>query len=54
MIVSSPPLEMSQQVWGLLSSGPGTASQSCHSMTNSEIHPLDESGVESSRKTHPL
>jgi hypothetical protein len=51
--VSPPPLQMSQQVWGLLCCGPGTAGQCGSCMADRQIHPLDESGVEPSRVTQP-
>ncbi len=51
MIISSPPLEMSQELWSLLRSGPGTSCKRCHSMSDGQWSPLDESGVEASRKT---
>jgi transposase len=54
MIVSPPPLQLGEQVWALLGRSPGAASQRCHAMTNREIHPLNESGVQSPRKTDPL
>ena len=50
MIVSAPPFEMSQQVRGLLRSGPGTSCERCHAMTDGQIHPLAESGVQPSRE----
>ena len=54
MIVGSPPLEMGEQVWGLLRRSPGATSQRGYSMSDSQIHPLNESGVESSRVTQSL
>ncbi len=48
MIVSSPPLQMGQQVWGLLGCGPRATCQSCYPMTDRQIHPLDKSSVQSS------
>src|SRR5215467_5550732 len=54
MIVGSPPLEMSQQLWRLLGRSPSAACQSCYSMSDSEIHSLDESGIESTRETQSL
>ncbi len=54
MIIGSPPLEMGEQVWGLLCCGPGSTCQSCDAMTHRQIHPLNESGVESSRETQFL
>jgi hypothetical protein len=54
MRVRAPPLEMDQQVWGLLRSGPGTSCESCHAMTDGQIHPLDESGVEPPREAQSL
>ena len=32
MIVSSSPLEMDQELWGLLGRGPGAACERCHPM----------------------
>jgi hypothetical protein len=54
MVVRAPPLQMSQQVWGLLKSGPGPSCESCHAMADGEIHALNESGVESSREVEVL
>ena len=51
MIVRAPPLQMGQEVWGLLRSGPGPSCERCHPMTDGQIHPRNESGVESSGKT---
>jgi hypothetical protein len=52
--VGTPPLQVGQQVWGLLRRGPRAACESCHAMPDGHIHPLDEGGVESSRKTQSL
>lgn len=54
MVVRAPPLEVSQQLWSMLGRGPGTSCERCHSMTDGQWSPLNESGVESSRETHPL
>jgi hypothetical protein len=54
MIVGTPPLQMSQELWSLLGRGPRTSCERCHSVTDGQIHPLDTSGVQSPRKTHPL
>ena len=54
MIVRSPPLQMGQEVWRLLGSGPGAACQRCHPMTDGQIHPLNESGVQPSREAQSL
>ena len=54
MIVSAPPFQVSQQLWGLLGGGPGATCQRCHPMSDGQIDPLDESGVQSSREAHPL
>jgi hypothetical protein len=51
MIVGSPPLQMGQQVWRLLRSGPGTASERCSAMSDRHIHSLDERRVQPSRET---
>jgi hypothetical protein len=50
----APPLQMGQEMWGLLRSGPGTASQGCHSMADGQIDALNTSGVESSREAQSL
>jgi hypothetical protein len=50
MIVRAPPLQMGQQVWGLLSRRPGAASKGCHSMADGQIDSLNESRIESSRE----
>jgi hypothetical protein len=47
MVIRSPPLEMDEQLWGLLSSGPGPAGQRCHSMADGQIQAFDKSSVES-------
>ena len=54
MIIGSPPFHVGQQLWGQLRGRPGAACQSRHAMTNGQIDPLDESGVEPSREAHPL
>jgi len=50
MIVRAPPLEMSQQVWGLLSRRPGATRERRYSMADGQIDPLNESRVELSRE----
>ena len=54
MVVRSPPLQMGEQVWGLLRSGPGPSRERCHPVADGQWSPLDESGVESSRETQSL
>jgi len=54
VILGAPPLQMSQQLWGLLSSGPGPSRERCHPVSDGQIHPLDESRVQSSRETQYL
>src|SRR5258708_1623570 len=54
MIVSSPPFQMDQELWGLLGRGPGATCQSCHSMANGQIHSLDKSSVQPSREAQSL
>ncbi len=44
--VGPSPLKMGQQVWRLLRRRPGAAGQRCHSMSDGQIHPLDESDVQ--------
>jgi hypothetical protein len=54
MIVSPPPLQVGKELWGGLRGGPGATRQSCHSMTDGQIHPFNKSGVESSREPQSL
>ena len=54
MVVRSPPFQVGQQVCGLLSSGPGTASQRCHAMAHGQIHPFNERRVQPPRETQSL
>ena len=54
MIIRSPPLQVSEQVWGLLRRGPGTTGQRGYAMTDGQIYPLNESGIEPSRETYLL
>ena len=48
MIIRAPPLEMGQQMWRLLCCSPCSACQSCDPLSNGQIQPLDESGVQPS------
>ena len=50
MVVGAPPFQVSEQVRGLLSRGPGATSQRGYSMSDGQIHPLNEGGVQSSRE----
>ena len=50
MIISSPPFQVNQELWGLLGCGPGATCQRSHPMTDREICPFNKSGVESSRQ----
>jgi hypothetical protein len=54
VIIGAPPFQMGEQLWGLLSRGPGTSRQRGYSMADGQIHPLDESRVQSSRETQFL
>ena len=54
VIIGAPPLQMSQQLWELLRSGPGPSRERCHPVSDGQIHPLDESRVQSSRETQYL
>jgi hypothetical protein len=54
MRVGTPPLQMSQQVGGLLRSGPGTASERGYPMSDGQWSPLNERRVEPSRETYLL
>ena len=48
MVGRSPPFQMGQQLWGLLGRGPRATGQRCYPMTDSQIHSLDKSGIQSS------
>ncbi len=50
MIVSSPPFQVGQQLWGLLGRGPGATCQRCYPMSDGQIHPFNTSGVQPSRE----
>src|SRR5512133_412448 len=54
MIVSSPPLQMGQQLWSLLGSGPGSTRQRSYPMADGQIDPFNEGGVQPSREAHSL
>ncbi len=54
MIVGAPPLQMSQELWSLLGSGPGPSRERCHPVSDGQIHPLDERRVQPSRETQSL
>jgi hypothetical protein len=54
MIIRSPPFQVSQQLWRLLSRSPGAACERCHPMTDRQWSPLNEGGVQSSRETSSL
>ena len=54
MIVRAPPLQMSEQVWGLLRRCPGTTSQRGYCMADRQIHPFDKGGVEPSREAQSV
>jgi len=51
MIVGAPPLQMGEQVRGLLSRGPGSASQRGYPLADGQIHALNKGGVQPTRKT---
>lgn len=53
MIIGVPPLEIGQQVWGLLSRRPGSTSERSYSMSGGQIHSLDKSGVRRPEKSIP-
>ncbi len=54
MIVSPPPLQLRQEVWGLLGCRPGATGQRCYPMPDGEIHSLDKSSVYPSREAQSL
>ena len=45
MIVSSPPLDMQEQMFGVLSQGPGLAHQRSDTPADGQIDTLNESGL---------
>jgi hypothetical protein len=53
MIISSPPFQMSQELWSGLRCGPGATCQRCHPMTDGQIHSFNKSGVQPSREAYP-
>ena len=54
MVVRAPPLEVGQQLWGLLGRGPRTTSQRGYPMADRQIHPFNKSGIQPPRKAHSL
>jgi len=54
MVIGAPPLQLSQQGWGLLRRCPGAACERCHPVTDGQIHPFDKSGIQPSREAQPL
>ncbi len=50
MVVRSPPFQVGEQLWGLLSRGPSSTRQCCHSMSDRQIHPFNESRVQPTRE----
>jgi len=54
VVIGSPPLQMGQQVRGLLGCGPGATCQGSYSMTDGQVHPLDTSRIQPSREAHRL
>ncbi len=54
MIIGSRPLQVGQQLWGLLGGSPGATRQCCHPVTDGQIDPLDESGIQPSREAQFL
>jgi hypothetical protein len=54
MVIRTPPFQMGQQLLGLLSCRPGAACERCHTMSNSQIHPFNERGVQPPREAQSL
>ena len=54
VVIGSPPFQVCQQVWGRLRRRPGATSQRGYSVSDGQIHPLNESRVESTRETESL
>ncbi len=54
MIRSPPPFQVNQQLWGLLSGRPGAACERCHAMSDRQIDPFNEGGVQPSREAQSL
>jgi hypothetical protein len=54
MIIRSPPLQMGEQVWRLLSCCPGSTSQCGYAVADGQIQPLNKGGVQPSRVASSL
>jgi hypothetical protein len=54
MGVRAPPLQMGQQLWGLLRRRPGPSRQRGYAMSDRHIHALNTCRVQSSRETQSL
>jgi hypothetical protein len=54
VVIGSPPFEVGQEMWGLLRSGPGTASKGCHAMADGQWSPLKKGRVQPTREAQSL
>ncbi len=54
MIRGAPPLKMSQEVWSELRRSPTATCQRSYPMTDRQIHPFNEGGIQPSREAHSL
>ena len=54
MRVRTPPLQVSSQVWDLLSRRPASTSQRGYCMADRQTHPFDKGGVEPSREAQSV
>ena len=48
VILRSPPLHVSEQVWSRLRRGPGTTGQRGYPMTDGQVHPFNEGSIQPS------
>ncbi len=49
----SPPFQVGQELWGGLGCGPAATCQSCHPMTDRQLHPFKTCGVQPPREAYP-
>jgi hypothetical protein len=54
VIRGSPPLQIGQQLWGLLSRRPAAARERGYPMADGQIHPLNQSRVQPPREAQSL
>jgi hypothetical protein len=53
MIVSAPPFQVNQELWGLLGCSPCTTCQCCHPMSDGQVHPFNKAVLSRPEKPIP-